>query len=205
MDKSNSFKKKRGEKEKMKKFLFIIIIFIIFLSLSSCKRNISNSILGPEISLSDYLGKVVLLDFWAEWCGPCKAATPVIVSIYDKFRTKGFEVIGMNLDDENDFDKALDYIRKSKIKYPITVNGFSVAQKYDVKGIPKFILIDKEGKIALIITGYIATLKDDLESSIEYLLNENNNILDNVKLPKSFIPKEKRNYAPNFKLPTLKY
>lgn len=201
MGKEHSFKKKRGEKEKMKKFLFIFTIFLILtitlLSCTSKNENTNNSfdqtlpsgfiekdkrveaydfglstIDGGYITLNEFKGKVVLLDFWAEWCGPCKRATPIIVSLYNKYKDKGFVAIGMNLDNESDFDKVIDYIKQSKINYPITIKGFYVAQKYGIKGIPRFFLIDKEGKIALSIEGVIPTLENDLKNSIEFLLKE---------------------------------
>ncbi len=185
----------------MKKFLFIFTIFLILtITLISCKaknENINNSsnqtlprsfiekekrveaydfglstIDGGYITLNEFKGKVVLLDFWAEWCGPCKRVTPTIVSLYNKYKDKGFVAIGMNLDNESDFDKVIDYIKQSKINYPITIKGFNVAQKYGVKGIPRFFLIDKEGKIALSIEGAVPTLENDLKSSIEFLLKE---------------------------------
>jgi len=177
--------------------IFILILLVLLISFASCskKSNVSNvgnlpnnfikkenrvsaptfalsTIDGGFISLDEFKGKVVLLDFWAEWCGPCKRATPIIVSLYEKYKSKGLVVIGMNLDDESDFDKVRSYIKETKISYFITVKGFSVAQKYGVSGIPKFVLIDKDGKIALTITGVIPTLKEDLENSIIQLLEE---------------------------------
>lgn len=201
MGKEHSFKKKRGEKEKMKKFLLIFSIFLILIiTFSSCTKKNENldttsnmtlpsgfiekekrveaydfglsTIDGGYITLKEFKGKVVLLDFWAEWCGPCKKATPIIVSIYNKYKDKGFIAIGMNLDDESDFDKVIDYVKQSKINYPITIKGFNVAQKYGIKGIPRFFLIDKDGKIALSIEGVAPTLESDLKSSIEFLLKE---------------------------------
>lgn len=201
MGKEHSFKKKRGEKEKMKKFLLIFSIFLILIiTFSSCTKKNENldttsnmtlpsgfiekekrveaydfglsTIDGGYITLKEFKGKVVLLDFWAEWCGPCKKATPIIVSIYNKYKDKGFIAIGMNLDDESDFDKVIDYVKQSKINYPITIKGFNVAQKYGIKGIPRFFLIDKDGKIALSIEGVVPTLESDLKSSIEFLLKE---------------------------------
>lgn len=198
MGKSNSFKEKRGEKEKMKRFFYFLFITIFIISFFACnKKPDSNStylelpssfipkenrkeaidfslstIDGGFISLKDLKGKVVLLDFWAEWCGPCKMATPIIVSLYEKYKNSGFVIIGMNLDDESDFDKVIEYIKKSKIEYPVTIKGFSVAQKYGVKGIPHFVLIDKNGSISLTITGFIQSLEIDLTSSIEALLKE---------------------------------
>ncbi len=183
----------------MKKVVSFLLITILSISLFACSKKTNDSNLtslelpndfipkdnrknaidfslstidGGFVSLKDFRGKVVLLDFWAEWCGPCKMVTPIIVSLYEKYKNNGFIVIGMNLDDESDFDKVINYVKKSKITYPITIKGFSIAQKYGVKGIPQFFLIDKDGKVALAITGFIQTLEKDLTSSIEALLKE---------------------------------
>ncbi|HON83907.1 MAG TPA: TlpA disulfide reductase family protein [Caldisericia bacterium] len=186
----------------MKKIYLIILIIILFFSsiVFSCTKE--TNIEGPPISLSDLKGKVVLLDFWAEWCGPCKSATPNIVSLYNEYKEDGFIAIGMNLDDESDFDKVVNYVNKSKIEYPIAIKSFSVAQEYEVSGIPRFVLIDKDGNISSIFVGYQETLYNDLKESIEFLLNEGESI---ISKPKNIISKEQRKPAINFTLPTLNH
>jgi thiol-disulfide isomerase/thioredoxin len=204
MGKIYTFEEKGDKKEEMKKLLFILLILFLVFSILSCskKEKDNTSLYGPEISLLDFRGKVVLLDFWAEWCGPCKASTPIIEKIYNEYKDKDFIVIGMNLDDESDFNKVINYVKTNRIEYPITINGFSVAKKYDVSGIPRFVLIDKEGKIALIKVGYDPSLYDLFKEAIEYLLVEGEAVKTK---PESIISKEQRKYAPDFKLPTLKF
>lgn len=127
---------------------------------------------GGAISLSELKGKVVLLDFWATWCGPCRRSTPIIVSIYNKYHKEGFVALGINLDRENDLDKVNQYAKENDIDYPILINAFNVAEIYKVTGIPRFVLIDKEGRIATEIEGLIPDLKGKLEWYIEALLSE---------------------------------
>jgi len=127
---------------------------------------------GGVIQLSNFRGKVVLIDFWAEWCGPCKTATPSIISLYNKFKDKDLRVFGINLDDKSDLDKVVKYVKDKKIEYPILIEGFPAASKYGVSGIPRFVLIDKNGKIAFELIGAVENLENILTVNIESLLKE---------------------------------
>jgi thiol-disulfide isomerase/thioredoxin len=104
---------------------------------------------GKLFSVSDYKGKVVLVDFWATWCGPCRAELPNVIAAYDKYHDKGFEIIGVSLDS----DKAAleNYIKLSKMPWPEYFDGLKwqnkLAMKYGVEAIPMNYLIDVNGKI----------------------------------------------------------
>jgi thiol-disulfide isomerase/thioredoxin len=104
---------------------------------------------GSEISLSDLRGKVVLIDFWASWCGPCRRENPNVVRLYEKYREKGFEIIGVSLDRSRDrWLQAIDqdglgWLHVSDLKHWQN----EVAQLYNVSSIPKTYLLDAEGKI----------------------------------------------------------
>lgn len=101
------------------------------------------------INLSSFKGKVVLVDFWASWCGPCRAANPSVVSLYNKYKGKGFEVFGVSIDSK----KAawLKAIKQDKIKYTQVndTDGWysKVAVAWGVEAIPASFLLDKTGKI----------------------------------------------------------
>lgn len=102
--------------------------------------------------LSDLRGQVVLLDFWASWCGPCRKENPTVVRLYEKYKKDGFTVMSVSLDR----DKAawLAAIEKDNLTWPNHVSDLNhwsskVAQLYQVKGIPFTVLIDKEGKIVM--------------------------------------------------------
>jgi pentatricopeptide repeat protein len=105
---------------------------------------------GKKISLEDYRGDVVLLDFWASWCAPCIREMPNVKSVYDKFHHKGFEIIGISLDKSE--KKFRSYIKEQDISWPQIFDGGSgaggIARKYAVNAIPATFLIDREGRIA---------------------------------------------------------
>ena len=104
---------------------------------------------GDPISLTDYRGKVVLLDFWAVWCMPCVAEMPNIKVVYEKYHSKGFEVIGVSFD--SDKTVLREFIRENQLTWRQIFAGekqsSSVAQKYRIRSIPAQFLIGREGKV----------------------------------------------------------
>lgn len=109
-----------------------------------------NDINGKPVSLSDLRGKVVLIDFWASWCGPCRKENPNVVALYNKYKDAGFTVLSVSLDD----NKAnwVAAIEKDKLIWPYHVSDLKkwsneVARKYQVSGIPFTVLVDREGNI----------------------------------------------------------
>lgn len=104
---------------------------------------------GKELSLSSFKGKVVLIDFWASWCGPCRKEMPNVVKAYAKFKNKGFEIFGVSLD--MDKDRWVEAIAKDGITWPQVSDlkqwGSSVVKLYNIQGIPYTVLLDREGKI----------------------------------------------------------
>jgi peroxiredoxin len=104
---------------------------------------------GATLKLSSLRGKYVLVDFWASWCGPCIAEVPNVKAVYDKYHDRGFEILGVSLDDKSDKWKAA--IEKHALGWPhvSSLKGWScpVAAQYNVTGIPKTFLLDREGRI----------------------------------------------------------
>ncbi|MBX2815930.1 MAG: TlpA family protein disulfide reductase, partial [Saprospiraceae bacterium] len=108
---------------------------------------------GETMRLSDLKGQVVLLDFWASWCGPCRRANPHVVESYKKYKDKGFTVFSVSLDRPGQDARWKDAIEKDNLMWPYHVSDLKFwnsapAGTYGVRGIPKTFLIDKDGTIA---------------------------------------------------------
>jgi peroxiredoxin len=124
---------------------------------------------GKKLSLEQYKGKVVLLDFWATWCAPCRQEMPNVRKVYDKYNPKGFEIVGISLDKSRE---ALDsYVEKYEVKWPQYFDGKfwqnEVATLYGIKSIPSTFLIDKKGNIR-----YKSLRGHQLEAAVKELLDE---------------------------------
>ena len=108
-----------------------------------------NDINGKPVSLSSFRGKYLLIDFWASWCGPCRAENPNVVKAYNAYKNKGFEILGVSLDQSK--EPWLAAIKKDKLAWTQVsdLKGWenAVSQKYRIESIPASFLLDKDGKI----------------------------------------------------------
>jgi peroxiredoxin len=104
---------------------------------------------GKPLSIANYKGKIVLVDFWATWCGPCVTELPNVLAAYEKYHDKGFEIIGISLD--KDKDALTSFIEKRKMPWPQYFDGKGwenkVSSQYGIQSIPATFLLDGEGKI----------------------------------------------------------
>ena len=125
---------------------------------------------GREISLSNYSGKVVFLNFWATWCGPCKAEIPDLIQAYKQYKDKGMEIIGISVDRISP-KSVLKFAEKYKINYPVVMSTDKIQKDYDPGPyIPTTIIIDQEGKIRHRHIGYMN--KETLKSYFLKLTEE---------------------------------
>jgi thiol-disulfide isomerase/thioredoxin len=122
---------------------------------------------GKQASLSDFRGKVVLLDFWATWCGPCVEELPVLVALQKKYESKGFTVVGVNMDSMG-APAVIDFVRQNALNYPILLSGGDLPADYPVPGFPTAFLIDRRGAI---IQRYLGeSTYEELAKDIESIL-----------------------------------
>lgn len=126
---------------------------------------------GKSISSASLKGKVVLLDFWATWCGPCKAASPMVQALHKQFGSKGFTAIGANtFEQDNPTGAAAAYAKEHGYSYTFTVQNDNLATSWGVTGIPYFVLIDKKGNVAKIYRGYGPSVEKELKALVPKLL-----------------------------------
>ncbi len=127
------------------------------------------SVNGDTIRLSSLKGKVVLLDFWASWCGPCRVTNKSLVKLYSKYKDKGFEIFSVSLDDEK--LKWKNAIKQDKISWLQVNEGggwdAKTAIAWEISAIPTSYLIDKDGKLlAMDLEG------KELEKALKYLIDK---------------------------------
>ena len=123
---------------------------------------------GAKVSLADYKGKVVLLNFWATWCGPCKVEIPWFIEFNKTYKDRGLVVVGVSLDDDG-WKSVKPYLAEKKIDYTVVVGNDAVSKSYgDVDSLPTTFIIDRDGRIAFMHTGLVG--RDMYEAEIRSLL-----------------------------------
>jgi thiol-disulfide isomerase/thioredoxin len=123
---------------------------------------------GERLSLAPYKGQVVLLDFWATWCPPCKAELPALNRLYNELNTKGFVMVGMTVDSGSEAEVA-EAVRRLKLSYPVGLAGEDVQRAYGgIRAVPTKFLLDKKGAVAKQYMGVVP--EQQLRADIEALL-----------------------------------
>jgi peroxiredoxin len=126
---------------------------------------------GPNLRLQQQRGRVVLVNFWATWCGPCREEMPQLNKLYDKYRSSGFVLLGVNVDD--DANKGMEVAHKLGVKFPVLLDtDKKVSKLYDLATMPSTVLIDREGRIRYVHRGYMAGYEDSYDKQIRELLKE---------------------------------
>jgi peroxiredoxin len=102
---------------------------------------------GKEVSLADYEGKVLFMNFWATWCGPCRAEIPDFIEVYDEYKDKGLEILGVSVDEISP-DKVLRFVKTYEMNYPVVMFTDDLINNYRPgRAVPTTIIIDKKGRI----------------------------------------------------------
>jgi len=108
---------------------------------------------GAAVNLADYRGQVVLLNFWASWCGPCRTEMPILEQLHRQYRARGFTLVGVNVE-PNPAD-ALKALQKTPVSFPILFDTAStVSRLYHVQGMPNTVILDRKGNVRFVHRGY---------------------------------------------------
>ncbi len=126
---------------------------------------------GPNLRLQEQRGRVVLLNFWATWCGPCRQEMPHLNRLYEKYRAAGFTLLGVNIDD--DARNAAGVSTKLGLKFPVLLDtDKKVSRLYDLGTMPSTLLIDRDGRVRYVHLGYKDGYEATYEKQIRELLKE---------------------------------
>ncbi len=129
----------------------------------------SNS--GKNLRLSEHRGDVVLINFWASWCGPCRAEMPELEALYQKYQKLGFTIFGINIDKDRAMaDKVL---ASTPLSFPILFDSSSsVSELYQIDAMPTTVIVDRDGKVRFIHRGYKPGYEDEYVKQIKLLIRE---------------------------------
>jgi peroxiredoxin len=126
---------------------------------------------GPNLRLQEQRGQVVLVNFWATWCGPCRKEMPHLNRLYEKYRGSGFTLLGVNVDD--DARNAVELAGKLGVKFPVLLDTDKKASKlYDLSAMPATVLIDRDGRVRYVHRGYLDGYEDTYDKQIRELLKQ---------------------------------
>ena len=126
---------------------------------------------AKSLSLTDFKGKVVYVDFWASWCGPCRQSLPILNTLREKYKAEGFEVIAINVDENTDDAKA--FLKKYPVNYPIVSDpAAKTPELYKINGMPTAFLIGKDGKVKYKHEGFKKSETEALDKKIRNFLSK---------------------------------
>jgi len=158
------------------------LICVGVLTAASCTRNPAYpGVAGWTLQndqrarLSDYKGKVVVLDFYATWCEPCREETPHLVQLQRQFQQQGLQVIGLNVGGADDRAEIPAYASEFGIEYPLGLPDDEIVEKYlgDNGNIPQVFVFDREGHLVKRFVGYNGTVEQELERIVQAYLTSN--------------------------------
>ena len=126
---------------------------------------------GENLRLSEYRGDVVMINFWATWCGPCRQEMPLLDELYARYQRVGFSLLGVNIDDDS--RRALDMVEELGVRFPVLFDATKeVSKLYDVGAMPVTVIVDREGNVRHVHHGYKPGYEEKYLDQIRSLLRE---------------------------------
>jgi len=126
---------------------------------------------GENMRLSEYRGDVVMINFWATWCGPCRQEMPLLDELYSRYQRVGFNLLGVNIDDDS--GRAMDMIEDLGVNFPVLFDARKeVSKLYDVEAMPVTVIVDRDGTVRYVHHGYKPGYEDMYLDQIRSLLRE---------------------------------
>ncbi len=158
-----------------------IILLSLFFFIANCKKREYQAITGShapdftltdldgkKVSLSDYKGTVIIIDFWATWCPPCKDSIPFLESLHQRYREKGLVILGISFD--GDTDTVRNFRKKITMTYPVLMGDDRLKNDYGLIGIPEMFLLDRNGILKHHHLGFDDSLPAQIEKEVMELL-----------------------------------
>ena len=126
---------------------------------------------GENLRLSEYRGDVVLINFWATWCGPCRQEMPILDDLYGRYQRVGFNLLGVNIDEDS--RRAMQMVQELGVNFPVLFDeNKEVSKLYEVEAMPVTILVDREGIVRHVHHGYKPGYEEKYLTEIRSLLRE---------------------------------
>ena len=166
------------QNNKLLKHLLLSLILVAMASISYAEEisgkaeNFTlKSSAGKNLKLSEYRGQVVMLNFWASWCAPCRQEMPLLEDLYKKYNKLGFTLLGVNV--EEDSNKALTLLRSIRVSFPILLDNKNIVSKlYKVSAMPTTVIIDRDGNLRYVHKGYKPGYEKEYQKQIRELIRE---------------------------------
>lgn len=125
---------------------------------------------GQQVTLANYRGRVLILDFFASWCQPCRVSIPHLVELNRRYGAQGLQILGLSLDENSEDVK--EFIAEKRINYPVALTDSDLQSDYGIRSVPTLYLVNKKGVIAEKFLGYSEETGKALEAAIKKLLAE---------------------------------
>ena len=126
---------------------------------------------GQNLRLSEYRGEVVMINFWATWCGPCRQEMPLLDDLYNRYERVGFQLLGVNIDDDS--NRAMAMMRELGVNFPVLFDASKdVSKLYEVNAMPVTVILDREGNVRHVHQGYNPGYEEKYLNEVRSLLRE---------------------------------